>query len=169
MKTLDIVKWPNDILNTKTKKVEVFDDELVELANSMIQKVKDTESVGIAANQVGLNISLIVVKVPDDGKECDGNEIVLVNPNVVSSSGKVSIREGCLSMPDMYEFIPRSEAVSVSYQDLKGNSHVIEANGLLAIVLQHEIDHLNGKTILDRMSRVKKYNFIKTMKKRWLL
>lgn len=167
MKTLEVVTWPNKILTTKTREVKVFDTKLGDLSENMRQVLKDTDSVGLAANQVGLDISMIVVSVPD--ADSGTVDLTLVNPKIVSSSGSISFKEQSIHFPGHYEFITRSKAVSIVYQDIDGNDKTLEASDMLAAVLQHEIDSLNGKTFLDRMSRVKKYNFMNKLKKAWLI
>jgi peptide deformylase len=164
MSTLNVLKYPNAALTSTTSTVASFDEALRKEVDDMLDTMKANQGIGLAANQVGIMKSIIVANLQDEV----GNR-VFINPIVTSATGAISSREGCLSFPDQYEYIPRSEAVSVTYQDIEGQPKLIEATGLLAAVLQHEIDHLEGKTIVDRMSRLKKTIFLKKLEKGWWL
>lgn len=169
MTVLNIMKWPNAPLSTPCTEVTTFDESLRKFADDMLETMKHFKGIGLAANQVGSSKRMFVANAPDPGKDWDGKDMVFINPKIVSASGSEPFREGCLSFPDMYEFIVRSEAVSVAYQDIEGQHKIIEAKDLMAVVVQHEIDHLDGKTFLDRMSRLKKEMFMKKLEKAWWL
>jgi len=162
MAVLEIKKYPDRILREKTSPVTDFGPSLQRLIDDMIETMYAAPGVGLAANQVGVAKQLLVVDVST--KEKSAPLIVLVNPEIIHSEGESAIEEGCLSLPDYTTVIRRAERVRVRGLDRKGRVLEIEGEGLLARALQHEIDHLNGKLIIDRISRLKREWF----KKRYL-
>jgi len=161
-KVLPIITYPNDQLTQVADKVTEFDDELQQLVVNMIATTLSYDGIGLAAPQVGVNKRIIVVVLQD-------NPLALINPVVMEGKGKVRSKEGCLSVPGYFDDIERFDEITVSYQTTQGETKESTGKGLLAIVVQHEIDHLNGKMFLDYLSPFKqkraKDKVIKTIKK----
>jgi peptide deformylase len=155
----DIVIWPNKVLNTPTKPVTDFSEKLTRLLDEMLESMKEAEGIGIAANQIGVSLRCSWV-----GRE-DGTFFEIINPQILEKSGPVTLEEGCLSVPDQYEKTPRFHKVKVKYQDRAGEWHELEAEGRLAHVLQHEIDHLDGHVFVDHLSNLKRSLILEKMKK----
>ena len=149
----DFVKYPDPQIRSKAKPVETIDDSIQRLIDRMIDDMYDGNGVGLAAPQIGVPLRVIVF---DPGKrEGGGKPQVLINPELVSGEGEVCETEGCLSVPGRACDVPRYEKVTVRGLDRKGHRVKIkEATGLLARVLQHEIDHLDGMLIIDRGEEV---------------
>ncbi|MBC8412541.1 MAG: peptide deformylase [Nitrospira sp.] len=159
MSLLEIRKFPDIILKEKTQAVSVFDDELQVLVDDMIETMYAAPGIGLAANQIGVPRQIAVIDVgAGDG---ESNLIVLVNPKIVCKDGVCDSEEGCLSIPEYTTILKRAEKVTVNYHDRGGNEMQIEADGLMARALQHEIDHLNGVLIVDRIGRIKREFFKK--------
>jgi peptide deformylase len=155
----DIVIWPNKVLTTPTKPVTDFGPELGKLLEEMTESMKEAEGIGIAATQVGVSLRCAWV-----GRE-DGTFFEIINPQILEKSGPVVLEEGCLSVPDQFEKTPRFHKVKVKYQDRQGAWHELEAEGRLAHVLQHEIDHLDGHVFVDHLSSLKRGLILEKMKK----
>lgn len=160
--------YGDPILLKKGKKVDSFGQPLEELVSQMIQIMHEHEGIGLAAQQVGLAQMICIIEVqPDPEKphppyKLDGKEqplelwmpCALINPEIVEySRGKTSYEEGCLSFPGIRGQVIRPEHLTVHFQDTEGNAHVLECGGLLARVIQHEVDHLNGILFIDRMEK----------------
>jgi peptide deformylase len=144
---LDIRTFGDPVLKTPAAPVESFDESLVRLTQNMLATMRDNEGVGLAANQVGRLKRVLVAAVEDQ-------EYVIVNPVLTNEAETMeSVSEGCLSIPGIQVEVERPIAVSVSGQDVSGKPLRLEATDLLARVLQHEIDHLDGVLILDRTDR----------------
>lgn len=157
-----IRKYGDPILRKKAETVKVFDEELKQLFQDMLETMYTAGGMGLAANQIGIPKRLIVL----DASTKDSTIVMaLANPEVISSSKeKEEFEEGCLSFPGINEKISRSKGIKVKAFDADGNELEIEAAGLLAIVLQHEIDHINGVIFTDRMSPVRKMLHNKELK-----
>jgi len=151
---LDIVTWPDEVLSAKAKPLDGMTPELDELIDNMIETMYDSDGVGLAAPQIGQSIRLIVVD--QTGPKLRGDLRVILNPEIVESEGEVDSEEGCLSCPELSVTVKRKERVKITGLDREGKDITIEADGFLAIVLQHEIDHLEGMTLADRVGRLKK-------------
>lgn len=162
--TLEICTYPHPVLSQTAQTVEEITPELVQLARDMADCMYTNDGVGLAAPQVGESIRMIVVDVT--GPEKRENLITLINPTIMECEGEVESEEGCLSLPLFRGMIDRSERVTVHGLDLDGNEITIDAEGLLAICLQHEIDHLEGTLLLNRVGRLKKSLYDKKVKKR---
>lgn len=147
---MNIVKYPDPILTTPCEKVtwDKFDGELKQLAKEMLRTLPDARGIGLAAPQVGKSIQLFVIKLSPNGVP-----LVMVNPKIIKSQGKNRVLEGCLSLLGFWHFVKRARVVVVEGQGLDGEPFRIEGEGLLAMVLQHEIDHLNGILFIDRISK----------------
>ena len=145
---MEIVLHPNKILREKTEKVEKIDKEIKELVKEMRKIMIQHNGVGLAANQIGKNLSIFVAY---DNKKF----YTFINPEIVKFFGKEKImEEGCLSVPNVWGQIKRYEGVVINYQDLFGKKKKIKAKGLLAQIIQHEIDHLNGVLFIDKAIEV---------------
>jgi peptide deformylase len=163
MSLLRICHYPDPVLKRKAEPVTVFDAELRRLANDMLDTMYAAPGVGLAAPQVGVSRRLIVLDCSP--KEGDRTPLVAVNPEIVGAEGECCEEEGCLSVPEYYAKVPRREKVRVRFRDLDGTSREIEADGLWAICLQHEIDHLEGILFVDRLSPLKRSLFRKKYQK----
>jgi peptide deformylase len=147
---MKIVLYPNKILREKTEKVEKIDKEIKNLVKEMKKIMIQHNGVGLAANQIGKNLSIFVAY---DNKKF----YTFINPEIVNFFGKEKVmEEGCLSVPNVWGQIKRYEGVVVSYQDLFGKKKKLKAKGLLAQIIQHEIDHLNGVLFIDKAIEVTK-------------
>lgn len=154
-----ILHYPDPVLKKISAPVASIDDELRTLAQDMAETMYDAPGVGLAAPQVGVSRRLIVIDcAPQDAPP---DLIVAVNPEIIAREGEVCEEEGCLSVPEYSARIPRSAKVTARYLDLDGNTLVREAEGLLAVAFQHEIDHLDGILFVDRLSPLKRGIFKK--------
>ncbi|HEV3476922.1 MAG TPA: peptide deformylase [Rubrobacteraceae bacterium] len=159
---LDIRMFGDPVLKTRASPVESFDGTLPQLADEMLATMREHEGVGLAANQVGRLKRILVAALEEE-------EFVLVNPVVEESAGPTEKQpEGCLSIPGIQVEVERPTAVTVSGQDTSGAPLKIEASGLLARILQHEIDHLDGVLILDRTDRESRKVAMREMRERLL-
>lgn len=149
-----ILKYGAPELERQSLEVTDFDDQLKQLAQDMLETMYAAPGVGLAAPQVGVNLRLIVVD-PTAGEE-KGHQTILVNPEVVEHDGQQKEEEGCLSFPGITTSIERPEHVRVKGQDLDGNPIAMEAEGLMARAICHEIDHLDGVLFINRVSRLKR-------------
>ncbi len=147
---LEIVKYPHRALSTHCTQINEITDEIKSLASNMIETMIFNSGIGLAANQVGKTIRMLVML---DWTE---KPIVMINPIILTKSGKSDLPEGCLSVPGVSEFIDRPNAVAVKYTELDGTEATISLAGIQAVCVAHEIDHLDGITFFDRMSKLKK-------------
>jgi len=154
MATLKILKVGHPLLAQKASPVENINQEIVDLARDMVETMYRAPGVGLAAPQVNRGIRLITVDL-SVGENKD-ELFILINPEIVEESGKTTAEEGCLSVPGIYEKLERPERVVVKGYDLNGREITIEASDLLARAFAHEIDHLEGKLFIDRLSPLKK-------------
>jgi peptide deformylase len=149
-----IVKYPAPELQKFCEPVAEFNGELQDLARDMLETMYSAPGVGLAAPQVGFNTRLIVVDITAGEEE--GHQLVLVNPEIREESGSQHEEEGCLSIPNLTAVVERPQRVSVSARDLEGETVELEAEGLLARIICHEVDHLDGVLYLDRISPIKR-------------
>ncbi len=147
-----IIYLPDPRLRRQSTRVEQFDEALHLLIEDMFDTMYAAKGVGLAAPQIGINICLSVVDVIGDKSQ----QIVLINPEIIASTGQVEYQEGCLSVPSVYDTVTRAEHVTVRAQDRLGHYFEMSANGLLGECFQHEIDHLNGKLFVDLLSPLKR-------------
>ena len=159
MAVLEIKKYPAKILREKTSPVKEFDSEFQCLIDDMIETMYAAPGVGLAASQVGVSKQAAVIDV--GAREEESSLIVIVNPEIVQRQGECSSEEGCLSIPNYTTVVKRAEKVTVKTLNRYGEPVEIEAEGLLARALQHEIDQLNGFLLIDRIGRIKKQFFRK--------
>lgn len=151
MALLNILRHPDARLHKIAAPVTVFDESLKKLVRDMAETMYAAPGVGLAATQVDVHKQVIVV----DVSERQDSLVVLVNPEVVEASGVSDIEEGCLSVPGVYDTVERAERVKVRAYDQNGNSFTLEAQGLLAVCIQHEMDHLKGKVFVEYLSQLK--------------
>ncbi|WP_319470781.1 peptide deformylase [uncultured Pseudodesulfovibrio sp.] len=151
---LEICTWPDEVLAKNAEPIAEITPELEELIENMIETMYEGDGVGLAAPQIGKSIRLICVD--QTGPKVKGDLRVLINPEIVECDGEVDSDEGCLSCPEFAAKVKRFERVKVNAMDREGKDVCIETDGFLAIILQHEIDHLNGVTIADKAGRLKK-------------
>lgn len=165
----NIITVPNKVLNQNAAVITNINETIRKLAHDMADTMYKAPGIGLAANQVGELIKIIVLDVeypyadPVDKRK---NPIFLLNPEITLSEGEIVKEEGCLSVPEFGIEVKRFENIQVQGIDLDGNPIKIEADGLLARALQHEIDHLNGKTILDHASLIKRNLYTRRIKKK---
>lgn len=154
MALMEIVEYPDKRLKQRSEPVEAVTDETRQLARDMAETMYHVGGIGLAAIQVGVPLRMLVCDVaPPEEPRC---LLTLINPEILKSEGEVCSEEGCLSVPGSFEEVKRAARVTVRYLDLAGNAQSIEADGLLSICLQHEIDHLNGVLFIDRLSSLKR-------------
>ncbi|MFM7122485.1 MAG: peptide deformylase [Fluviibacter sp.] len=162
MALLPILRFPDERLRTVAKPVTVFDDALRKLVADMAETMYEAPGIGLAATQVNVHQRVVVIDVSEDQKGLRA----FVNPVIESVSGMQTYEEGCLSVPGVYDKVDRPSDVRVRYQDLDGKEHVLETGDLLAICIQHEIDHLNGKVFVDHLSQLKQTRIKNKLAKR---
>ena len=164
--TLRITQYEEPILRTKGKKITAFDSSLRDLVQEMVETMNAANGIGIAAQQIGRDLQLCIVDIgecePDFDYILDGRSppldlimpMAIANPELEYSEGETTVyEEGCLSFPDIRGDVKRPAAVRLRYQDIDGNPHVLECDGIFARCIQHEVDHLNGILFIDRMSK----------------
>lgn len=151
MAQLSILRYPDARLHKVAAPVTVFDESLKRLVSDMAETMYAAPGIGLAATQVDVHKQVIVV----DVSERRDSLVVLVNPQIMESSGVSDIEEGCLSVPGIYDTVERAERVKVRAYDQNGNAFTLEAQGLLAVCIQHEIDHLKGKVFVESLSQLK--------------
>ena len=151
MALLNILRYPDARLHKLAAPVTVFDQSLKRLVAYMAETMYAAPGIGLAATQVDVHKQLIVI----DVSERRDSLVVLINPEIVDASGVSDIEEGCLSVPGIYETLERAERVKVRAFDQNGNPFTLEAQGLLAVCIQHEMDHLKGKVFVESLSQLK--------------
>lgn len=157
MALLTILNYPDPRLHTVAKPVTTFDANLKRLVQDMQETMYAAPGIGLAATQVNQHVQLIVI---DTSKE-QNDLLVLINPKILRQSGTQTYEEGCLSVPGIYETVTRAEQITVQAQDVDGKSFTLDADGLLSVCIQHEMDHLKGKVFVEYLSPLKR-NRIKT-------
>jgi peptide deformylase len=163
MSLLTILKFPDPVLRQKAEKISIFDDSLQNLATNMLETMYDAPGVGLAAPQIGKSIQLIVVNASQD--EDGQDSMIMINPEITSKEGQQVDEEGCLSVLDLTASVKRSQKVTVCYQDISGEKQELTVDDRFAVVLQHEIDHLNGILFIDHLSTLKRTLYKKKIKK----
>ncbi len=159
-----LIILPDPVLRQLSKPIERVDADLQRLADDMLETMYDAPGIGLAAIQIGVPRRMLVIDVAREGE--DKQPLVFINPEIVTSSDERSVyEEGCLSIPDYYAEVERPATIGVRYLDRDGKEQSVEADGLLATCLQHEIDHLNGVLFIDHISRLKREMVIKKFTK----
>jgi len=175
MAKLKIYTFPDLVLTKKAEPIARVERPLHKLADDMLETMYEAPGVGLAANQVGILQRILVLDTdydlediedgqePPKGGEVVGGQIIknrkpriVINPEIIYKEGSILFNEGCLSVPEYNADVKRAEKIKVQYQDVDGLTHVMAADGLLAVAIQHEIDHLDGKLFIDRLSPLKK-------------
>lgn len=161
MAKLRILEFPDPRLRTRAKPVETVDDRLRQLIDDMFETMYDAPGIGLAATQVDVHQRLLVADVSPDKSE----PRVLINPVIIEKDGVEVMEEGCLSVPGIYEEVERAENIKVRYIDRDGVEQESEFDGLLAVCVQHEMDHLEGKLFVDYLSEAKRQRIRKRLQK----
>lgn len=175
---LEILTYPNPLLREVSEPVTKFDESLKKLAADMLETMYDANGIGLAAIQVGKPIQMLVIDIsprdPESRHEDSRTELeskiqqplILINPEIVNGVGKTMYDEGCLSVPSFFEEVERFEKVEIKAQDLDGNEFRLVTDGLLAICIQHEMDHLKGTLFIDHISFTKSNKIKNQIKKK---
>lgn len=151
MALLPILRYPDPRLHTVAKPVAEVDDEIRQLVADMAETMYEAPGIGLAATQVNVHRRVVVIDISEDKSAL----MALINPEILERSGEQVCEEGCLSVPGIYEKVARAERVKVRALNEKGESYEVEADGLLAVCIQHEIDHLDGKVFVEYLSQLK--------------
>ena len=149
MSPLRLVTYPGPVLRKQAKSIKGVDGKLIEIAGEMFEVMYENSGVGLAAPQVGLSKRLLVLDIRQDGFP----DYIMINPRITRREGSIEAEEGCLSVPELFGDVNRAELVEVAYVDRDGEEQTLEAEGLLARAIQHEIDHLNGVLFIDRLEK----------------
>ncbi|AGH42132.1 peptide deformylase [Paraglaciecola psychrophila] len=152
MAILDVLRFPDERLRTVAKKIEKVDKSITAIIADMFDTMRDENGIGLAATQVDVHKQLVVM----DVSENQDAPMVFINPEITQKEGKTISEEGCLSVPNNYAQVERAEKITVSALDKTGEHFTLEADGLLAICIQHELDHLKGKLFVDYLSPLKR-------------
>jgi len=161
MAALSILRYPDSRLHTVAAKVAQVDDKIRKLINDMAEAMYAAPGVGLAATQVDVHLRVIVIDISSTHDQLR----VFVNPELLAASGQADCEEGCLSVPGVYEKVTRAERVTVRALDGDGREFTLEADGLLAVCIQHEMDHLEGKVFVEKLSRLKQGRILAWLKK----
>ena len=161
MAILNILHFPDDRLRTVAQPVAEVTDEHRTLISNMLETMYDAPGIGLAATQVNVHERILVIDISDDKND----PIVLINPEILEKDGDQEFDEGCLSVPGVYETVHRAEKVHIKALNVKGESFEMHAEGLLAVCIQHEMDHLLGKLFVDYLSQLKKQRIRKKLEK----
>ena len=163
---LDIVEYPDKKLREKSKEVKNFDKTLHKLLDDMYETMISESGIGLAAIQVAKPLRALIINLPDEeGNQDKENLLEIINPIITHKDGEIYYQEGCFSVPTFYEDIKRFSRVTINYQDRDGNTKTLEAEELLAIAIQHEMDHLEGILFIDKLSYSRRKKFEKEYKK----
>ena len=161
MALLEILVYPDKRLRERARPVEVFDDELKQLVQDMAETMYDAPGIGLAAIQVNVPKRVIVMDLSEERNDLK----VFINPEIEALEGTQEYEEGCLSVPGVFATVERVEKVRIKAFDVEGNTFEVEADGLLSVCIQHEVDHLDGKVFVDYLSRLKQDRVRKKMLK----
>ena len=163
---LPIVTYPDKRLKERSAEVTAFDDTLHKLLDEMYDTMIVSNGIGLAAIQVAHPIRALIINLADDeGNQHKEELLEIINPVITASEGTTFYQEGCLSVPGFYEDVDRFEKVTLRYQDRHGSEHTIEADGLLSVAIQHEMDHLEGKLFIEKLAYARRKKFEKEYKK----
>ncbi len=161
MATLDILIYPDKRLRTVAKPVEKVDESIKKLVDDMFETMYTAPGIGLAATQVNVHKKVIVIDVSEDKSQ----PLCLINPEIIAEEGTERCDEGCLSIPEVYESVERSEKVTIKAMDQNGDEYTLQADEMLAVCIQHEMDHLNGKLFVDYLSPLKQQRVKKRLLK----
>lgn len=164
---LEVLTYPNKILYEKSKKVEIFDENLHKFLDDMYETMIAKNGIGLAAIQVGKPVRVLVINLLNENSEQKKENLLeIINPEILEKQGETTYQEGCLSVPGFYEDVKRAEKIKLKFQNRFGESQEIETEDLLAICIQHEMDHLNGHLFIEKIGYQKRKKFDKEFKKR---
>lgn len=152
MSILTILKFPDQRLRIKAKKVAIFDNKIEALVKNMLDTMYEANGVGLAATQINVHKRIIVI----DVSEGQNTPLCLINPEIIKKIGTEQSEEGCLSIPDIFTNISRAKQIKVKASDAKGTLYELDADSFLAVCIQHEMDHLEGKLLVDYLSPLKR-------------
>jgi peptide deformylase len=161
MAILDILHFPDPRLRNKAKPVKTVDDSVRRLVDDMLETMYEAPGIGLASTQVNDPRRVVVMDISEERDQ----PLCLINPEILDKQGEEEMDEGCLSVPDVYETVIRADKVKVSALDRDGNPFEMEADGLLAVCIQHELDHLDGKLFIDYLSNLKRQRIRKRLEK----
>jgi peptide deformylase len=161
MAILEVLHFPDDRLRKKAVPVEKIDSEIKEIAENMLETMYLESGIGLAATQVNIQKRIVVIDLSEEKSE----PLILINPEITKLEGKETMREGCLSVPDYFDTVERAEFIEFNYKTLENELVTVETDGLLAVCVQHEIDHLNGKLFIDYLSPLKRQRLKKKIEK----
>ena len=161
MAILDVLQFPDERLRTVAKPIDEVNSEIKQLVADMFETMREEKGIGLAATQVNKHVRLVVMDVSEEQNE----PRVFINPEIVNKEGSTISEEGCLSVPGNYAKVDRAEKVTVKALDGEGEPYELEADGLLAICIQHELDHLDGKLFVDYLSPLKRQRIRKKLEK----
>lgn len=161
MAILTILQYPDERLHTVASEVSEWTDEIRDLVRDMAETMYAAPGIGLAATQVNVHKRIIVI----DASDAHDNLHVLINPQIIATSGEADREEGCLSVPGVFEKVLRAEYIKVRALDQNGKEYELEADGLLSVCIQHEMDHLLGKVFVEYLSRLKQSRLQARMKK----
>lgn len=161
MALLPVIKYPDPRLHTVAAKVDQVDDQVRNLIKDMAETMYAAPGIGLAATQVGVHRRIIVIDISDTRDQLR----TFINPEILDKSGEAEWEEGCLSVPGIYEKVQRAQRVKVRALDAQGEPYTLEAEDLLAVCIQHEMDHLEGKVFVERLSRLKQRRILAKLKK----
>ena len=152
MAILPILEFPDDRLRKKAVVIKNVDKKIKQLVDDMTETMYKAEGVGLAATQVNVHLRVIMIDISEEGNE----PLCLINPELIEKEGIEESEEGCLSIPSFFEKIKRAKRIKIKALDREGQSYELEADGLLAVCIQHEMDHLDGKLFVDYLSSLKR-------------
>ena len=167
MSVRTILTYPNPELLKPSQPVTEFDESLKILAQDMLETMRANNGIGLAAPQIGIHLKLIVMEIPEtlpSGEE-QLTQLILCNPRLTQQKGHVAIEEGCLSLPEFYIEVDRSERIVLEAEDLEGKTFTREETGLMAICIQHEMDHLKGRLLVDYADKADRQTYKKERQK----
>ena len=161
MAILDILHYPDKRLRTVAKPVEKVDASIKKLVDDMFETMYVAPGIGLAATQVNVHKQVIVIDISEEKNQ----PLCLINPEIIAEEGVESCDEGCLSVPDFYESVQRAEKVTIRALDQNGDEFTLQADGLLAVCIQHEMDHLQGVLFVDHLSLMKRNMILRKLQK----
>ena len=163
MPLLHILQYPHPGLREIAQPILIFDNSITKLANDMLETMYEAPGIGLAATQVNEAKQLLVI----DASDAKDQPLIIINPEIIDKKGEIINEEGCLSFPGIYADVPRAEQITLKYQDLKGTEQQLDADELLAICIQHEMDHLKGKVFVDYLSSLKRNHLSNSVQNRF--
>jgi len=161
MALLNILNFPDPRLRTKAKQVTEFNQDIITLTDNMLETMYEAPGIGLAATQVNVHQRIITIDISEEKNQ----PLVVINPQIIEKEGEQSIDEGCLSIPGIYEPVKRYNSIRLKAQDKHGEFYELDAEELLSVCIQHEMDHLEGKLFVDYLSEMKRNRIRKKLSK----